>query len=53
MPTLELSDSELRGVCMALRAAAHRATQDAQAMAQSSKDYGFAGAALCGVGSEV
>jgi len=40
---------------MALRAAAHQAMQDAQAMAQSSKDHGFADAArrLCGVGSAV
>jgi hypothetical protein len=42
MPILDLSDDEIRDVCMALRAAAHRATQDAAAMAQSSKDHGFA-----------
>jgi predicted DNA-binding transcriptional regulator YafY len=52
MPQIELTGDELRDACMALRAAAHRATQDAKAMAQSSKDHGFADtarryAALC------
>jgi hypothetical protein len=42
MPTLELSDAEVRDAAMALRAAAHRATQDAEAMSASSKDHGFA-----------
>jgi len=41
MPLIELTDPELRDVCMALRAAAHRALQDAQAMSASSKDHGF------------
>jgi hypothetical protein len=45
VPDLTLTDDELRDSAMALRAAAHQAMQDAQAMAQSSKDHGFADAA--------
>jgi hypothetical protein len=41
MSTLDLTNDEIRDVCMAPRAAAHRATQDAQAMSGSSKDHGF------------
>jgi predicted DNA-binding transcriptional regulator YafY len=42
MPTLDFTNDELVECAMALRAAAHRAMQDAAAMAQASRDYGFA-----------
>jgi hypothetical protein len=45
VPDITLSDDELRDCAMALRAAAHRAMQDAQALSASSKDHGFAATA--------
>jgi hypothetical protein len=41
VPDLTLTAEELRDAGMAMRAVACRAIQDAEAMAASSKDYGF------------
>jgi hypothetical protein len=42
VPDITLADEELLDCAMALRAAAHRAMQHAAALAQSSRDHGFA-----------